>query len=107
MHTHVEAVALRESQVANVTLVHTHLEAVALRESQVANVTLVHTHTHLEAVALRELQVTNVTLVHIHTLRLLLCVNRRLQMSHSYGFSPVWTRRCRFNLYVSGLAYGQ
>jgi len=86
VHTHLEAVALRESQVANVTLVHTHLEAVALRESQVANVTLVHTHTHLEAVALRESQVANVALV---------------------WFSPVWTRRCRFNLYVSGLAYGQ
>ncbi len=38
------------------------------------------------------------------TLRLFDCVNLAWQISHSYGFSPVWMRKWRFNLKVSGLA---
>ena len=34
-------------------------------------------------------------------------VNRAEQMSHLYGFSPVWILMCRFSLKVSGLAYVQ
>lgn len=45
--------------------------------------------------------------INLCAFKLLDWVNLAGQRSHSYGFSPVWMRRWRFSLNVSGLAYVQ